>query len=79
MDQYRTVERELAKKEIEITSVQSLLENAQKHIEEYKQVAESMEEELKKFKEEKVKTRRHRNKLKNKNYVYTYSTPGVGK
>lgn len=43
----------MAKKEIEITSVQSLLENAQKHIEEYKQVAESMEEELKKFKEEK--------------------------
>lgn len=55
MDQYRTVERELAKKEIEITSVQSLLENSQKHIEEYKQVAESMEEELKKFKEEKEK------------------------
>lgn len=55
MGQYRSIERDLAKKEIEVVSLQNTLENAQKHVEEYRQMAESMEEELKKFKEAKEK------------------------
>lgn len=55
LEQYRSVERELAKKEIEVMSLQNTIENTNRHIEEYQQMTSAMEEELKRYKEEKDK------------------------
>ncbi len=55
MEQYRSLEHELSKREIEVVSLQNSLENASKHMDEYQKIASSMENELMRFKEEKEK------------------------
>ena len=55
MEQYRSLEHELSKREIEVVSLQNSLENASKHMNEYQKIASSMENELMRFKEEKEK------------------------